>query len=126
MSKFVRWLPALLWATMIFLLSSMSWPPSPGPQFRFKDKVGHCLIYAGLGCLVARSARGAHNLSLPKTVTLAILITSAYGVSDEFHQQFVPHRACELSDWVADTLGGIAGAAAFYAYETAKANRRVA
>ena len=126
MNKFLRWLPAVLWATMIFLLSSMSSPPSPGPEFPWKDKLGHWLIYAGLGCVVARSVRRAHNLSLPKTVALAILITSAYGASDEFHQRYVPHRSCDVFDWMADTLGGIAGAAAFYAYETAKANRRTA
>jgi VanZ family protein len=126
MNKFLRWLPAVLWATVIFLLSSMSYPPTPGPDFPWKDKVGHWMIYCTLGWLVARALRRAHNLTLPKTFVLAILIGSAYGASDEFHQRFVPHRSCELFDWVADTLGGIAGAAVFYAYETAKANRRTA
>ena len=35
----------------------------------------------------------------------AILLGSLYGVSDEFHQMFVPHRTASLMDWVADFTG---------------------
>src|SRR5207245_6839660 len=88
------WLPAIIWATGIFILSSMSHPPIPGPNFRFKDKVGHWLLYCVLGWLIARALRKAYNLPLPKTILLAIAISSAYGASDEFHQSFVPYRSC--------------------------------
>ena len=36
---------------------------------------------------------------------LAIAAVSLFGVSDEWHQSFVPGRSCEVADWVADTLG---------------------
>ena len=124
--KFFRWLPALLWAGVIFWLSSLSHPPTPGPEFLYKDKIAHWMLYCVLGWLVALALRRAHNLSLPKTCALAILVASAYGASDEFHQRFVPHRSCDVLDWTADTLGGSAAAAVFYAYEShrsAKANR---
>ena len=129
MNKFLRWLPALLWATFIFLLSAMANPPSPGPKFLMKDKLGHWGVYGVLGWLIAIALRRSHNLSLPKTFVLAILIGSAYGASDEFHQRFVPNRTCDVMDWFADTLGASAAAAAFYAYElhrSAKANRQPA
>ena len=127
--KLLRWSPALLWAGLIFWLSSLSHPPMPGPDFPFKDKVGHWMLYCVLGWLVAGALRRAHNLSLPKTLAFAILMASAYGASDEFHQRFVPHRTCDVFDWTADTLGASAAAAAFYAYEShrsAKANRQSA
>jgi VanZ family protein len=127
--KFLRWLPALLWAGGIFWLSAMSHPPKPGPDFPFKDKVGHWMLYCGFGWLVAHALRHGHNLSLPKTFVLAILIASAYGATDEYHQRFVPNRTCDVFDWTADTLGATAAAAAFYAYEShrsAKANRQPA
>lgn len=129
MSKLLRWLPVLLWAAFIFLLSSMPHPPSPGPSFPMKDKLGHWALYCVFGWLIAQALRRGHNLTLPKTFALAILIGSAYGASDEFHQRFVPHRSCDVMDWLADTLGTSAAAAAFYAYEShrsAKANRQPA
>jgi VanZ family protein len=129
MKRFLHCLPALIWAALIFGLSSMTHPPSPGPQFPLKDKVGHWMLYCVFGWLISRALRGLYKLSLPKTFVLAILIGSAYGVTDEFHQRFVPNRTCDVMDWLADTLGASAAAAAFYAYEShrsAKANRQPA
>ena len=36
---------------------------------------------------------------------LAVLIVSAFGVTDEWHQSFVPGRSCDVFDWLADTAG---------------------
>ena len=126
MSKLRRWWPAILWAVVIFLLSAMSTPPKIGPEFRLKDKAIHWTLFCILAWFIAYALRRGHNLSLPKTLVLAILMASVYGALDEFHQRFVPHRTCDVMDWVADTLGASAAAAAFYAYESrrsAKANR---
>jgi VanZ family protein len=43
---------------------------------------------------------------------ISTAVASLYGVLDEFHQFFVPARDCSVWDWVADTLGGVTGAAA--------------
>ena len=129
MKTFLRWVPALLWAIAIFLLSAMSAPPQIVPEFTLKDKIAHWTLFCVFGWLIALALRRGHNLSLPKTVVLAILLGSAYGATDEFHQRFVPHRTCDVMDWLADTLGASAAAAAFYVYEShrsAKANRQPA
>ena len=126
MKTLLRWLPALLWAAAIFLLSAMSAPPKLGPEFPLKDKAIHWTLFCGLSWLVALALRRSHNLTLPTALWLAILIASAYGAADEFHQRFVPNRTCDVMDWVADTLGAIAATAVFYAYEShrsAKTNR---
>jgi len=36
---------------------------------------------------------------------LAVLTVSAFGVTDEWHQSFVPGRDCDVFDWLSDTLG---------------------
>ena len=46
--------------------------------------------------------RAWHRLCL-----LGVIITIAYGMSDEFHQYFVPNRQCTLSDLLADAVGAL-------------------
>ena len=116
--KLLRWLPALLWAVLIFVLSAWTKPPNINKVVPNADKAVHWSLFSVQSWLVSRALRRGHNLTLPTTLSLAILIASAYGASDEFHQRFVPNRTCDFNDWVADTLGAAAAAAAFYAYES--------
>ncbi len=124
--KFLAWLPAILWAATLFFLSAQSSLPAIAPTVPDFDKVEHFGVYGLLGILVIDAVRRSSTLTLPKAVLVAILITSAYGVSDEFHQWFVPNRSCDVWDWTADTIGGILGATIYAAYESRrsqKANR---
>ena len=41
---------------------------------------------------------------------LAVVLASGYGATDEFHQRFVHGRSPDVHDWIADTLGALAGA----------------
>jgi VanZ family protein len=43
-------------------------------------------------------------------VLLAIVLAIAYGVSDEFHQRFVPGRSSDVYDVLADAEGAAAAA----------------
>jgi hypothetical protein len=36
---------------------------------------------------------------------VSLVIVSAYGATDEWHQSFVPGRAMDVQDWIADTIG---------------------
>ena len=38
-------------------------------------------------------------------VLLAVVTASAYGLTDEVHQAFVPLRDASWQDWLADTVG---------------------
>ena len=97
------WLPALVWAGVIFALSSRSTLPTPAlfPGF---DKAAHFGAYALLGFLLARGA-AASRLGPGWVLALGLL----YGASDEYHQSFVPGRTVDAWDWVADALGVAAG-----------------
>jgi VanZ family protein len=116
--KFTFWLPALCCAGAIFFLSSQSKLPQLGPQFQNKDKVEHFIAYTTLWFCILLPLRYGHQLSLTKSVVLAVVLTSAYGASDEFHQLFVPNRSCDVADWMADTFGGFIAASAYWIYET--------
>lgn len=101
------WLPALAWAALIFLLSSR--PSVPVDLALGRDKLAHFLAYAVLGVLLAR---GQSRSGAP--VAAAYAIGVAYGASDEWHQSFVPGRASELGDFIADAAGVIAGVSLYH------------
>ena len=75
-----------------------------------------------LGALVVRALTGGlrHRVT-PGIVAAAILIGAAYGVSDEFHQSFVPMRSVEAMDVGADTVGTSIAAIALYAWDIIRA-----
>lgn len=95
---------------MLFAFSSLSKVPSPPADFSFYDV--HIAAYAGLGALTARAtAKGLRSVSW-RAVLGAIVISSLYGVSDEYHQLWVPGRSFDVLDMIADAIGSAAGASA--------------
>ncbi|MBM3859920.1 MAG: hypothetical protein FJ395_09755 [Verrucomicrobia bacterium] len=122
MNRLRFWLPALLWAATIFVLSSMPpvVPPEKKPPLLIipTDKLAHAGAYALLGGLVLFALRRAHNMRLPKAVVLAILLASAYGISDEWHQSFVPNRQAGLDDCAANAIGAGLMGCVWYLYES--------
>jgi VanZ family protein len=103
--RIVAWLPALLWASLIFFLSAQPVLPKTGPSIPHADKLAHLVMYAILGFLTTRALRRAHNLPLQTAIPLAILIGALYGASDEWHQSFIPPRTPDMADWIADVTG---------------------
>ena len=116
--RLLTWLPALFWAGLLFFLSAQSNLPEIGPKFPDKDKVEHFAFYGVFWFCILLPLRYGHRLSLARAIGLALLITSAYGATDEFHQNFVPNRTCDVADWAADTFGGFIAASAYWIYET--------
>lgn len=109
-----RWLPVAAYMAMLFGFSSMSTPPSPPGDFSFYD--AHIAAYAGLGALTARATAGGLRDVSWRAVAGAVLISSLYGVSDEYHQLFVPGRSFDVLDMAADAIGSIVGASAVGAW----------
>lgn len=71
--------------------------------------IGHFVEYFIFGVLLLNALR--FHVSLSHAVLLAIIIGSAYGITDEFHQLFVPERSCDPMDWLVDTIAIALGAA---------------
>lgn len=103
---YLGWVAVLAYMGVIFYLSHQ--PQIPIPQrFLHQDKVLHFLAYFVLGALAAHAI---YPGSVKKRFWWALLIASAYGISDEFHQSFVPGRDVDFFDWLADTIGAWFGA----------------
>ena len=98
--KSARWLLLVAYMGFIFYLSHQPTLPLP-PLFPNADKLLHFGAYAVLGFLFA----WASGLG----VFWSVIFASLYGISDEFHQSFVPGREVSALDWLADSLGGLAG-----------------
>jgi len=105
MSRFIRyWVPVILYAGLIFTISSFPLPP-PKVEIPFIDKFIHLVEYGILGFLFYRALRASR---LAKQVfILAIIFSILYALSDEIHQYFVPGREFDLWDIAADSLGAI-------------------
>jgi VanZ family protein len=95
------WLPVVVWAVVIFALSSV---PSLGTGLGTWDlvlrKLAHVSEYALLGLLLTRAARRP---------VVAVVLAAAYAVTDEVHQTFVEGRHGAPLDVAIDTVGAIVG-----------------
>jgi len=68
----------------------------------------HLGEYAVLGYLVARAV-GTYGLTRRTLFIRAVALCVLYGISDEVHQMFVPHRCPSVMDVLADGIGSSLG-----------------
>ena len=74
--------------------------------YKQPDKLVHMVLYAGFGFLLYFTIKNSSNPTLCNNVMLfAMIIGTLYGVSDEFHQSFVPGRTASTWDLAADSIG---------------------
>jgi VanZ family protein len=112
-ARFVLYgLPPLLWAGLLFYLSSQSSLPSISTLPNF-DKVEHLGAYGVLGALAFR-AFAAFGAPARRAFVLASVAGALYGMSDEFHQIFTPNRTADIFDALADGTGSGLGAVAWW------------
>ena len=110
MTAFFRSGPIITWLTwmvIIFALSAQEHPPQPDLGFSWQDKLLHAATYAVLAFLTFRAATVLPRLgrSPALLLSLALAWNALYGLSDEWHQSFVPGRDASALDWLADVLG---------------------
>ncbi|MEG0015141.1 MAG: VanZ family protein [Gordonibacter sp.] len=90
-----------------------------GPDVDLVSSIGHFCEYLVLGMLLANAFH--YHVPLGRACLVALACASAYGVTDEFHQLFVPGRMCDPMDWLVDTVG--AGLGSGLAYLVIKVRR---
>ena len=111
MKLFVRyWLPAVALCAVIFVQSCFA-TPDVLPGWPFQDKVIHAGIYGLLAALWVRAfntlaSRRGRKRSL---ALIGIALATLYGLSDEWHQSFVPARTADAADLLADFIGSVIG-----------------
>jgi VanZ family protein len=105
----ILWLPVVLYAGLIFYFSSLE--QIALPSIPFVDKILHLAEYSILGFLLARAIKITYQFKdIKKLYSLVIAIAFIYGLSDEFHQSFVPGRTASFWDVISDAAGGLIGA----------------
>ena len=114
------WLPPIAACLAIFMQSSYPGPERM-PNVPFLDKLLHFGAYALLGILFFRAfetlpLRDNHNL----LIFISIASATVYGISDEVHQYFVPHRHADILDGVANAIGSICGVFFYYHWKKRK------
>ena len=101
MTTISRWLPVVVWAGVIFALSSV---PNLGTDLGVWDtvlrKCAHATEYAVLALLLYRAV--GREL-------LAFLLGFGYAITDEIHQAFVRGRHASPFDVAMDAAGLCAG-----------------
>lgn len=130
----ISWIAVAVWACFIFFMSSNTSDGLNeglgmfssiyramqdmqarilGPDADILSSIAHFLEYTVLGIVLANALRC--HMPLRRACLVAIGCASLYGVSDEFHQLFVPGRMCDPVDWAVDTAGATLGSGALYA-----------
>jgi VanZ family protein len=98
------WLPPLVLMAVIFFLSAQ---PSLDSGLGAADLVGRKLVHFaiyGLLCFLWWRAFATVTGS-GRAALAALLVASAYAVTDEVHQSFVEGRSGTVLDWAIDAAG---------------------
>jgi len=98
---------------IIFYASSIPGKNIP-PLFPYQDIAYHFSIYLLLGFFFTRALSKTNSgLSFGKIFIFTVVFAFIYGISDEFHQSFVPNRSVSGLDVFIDMLGGFASSIIF-------------
>lgn len=102
------WLPVLAYAILIFVFSSMPRPPeAPGAEaIPLYSSFAHMLVFAGFSAVLFFALDSSTDGTLKNLAPLfALLLTFAYGLTDEIHQHYVRGRTMDIVDASVDLLG---------------------
>jgi hypothetical protein len=119
------WLPVILWAVLIFRLSSGTIPLASAvywQDFAVK-KTGHVLLFGALSILIYRALR-INKVERKKAAIWAVVMSFFYGATDEFHQMFTQGREARVRDVFFDGAGATLVILAAY-YLPAKLSKKI-
>lgn len=117
MPRLLYWVPVVLYMGVIFYFSSKT---GSQVQLPTPDYIAHGAEYFGLSWLVRWAWSGSLNSKPEQAYWLAILFSFIYGISDEFHQSFVPGRSPDVMDLLADTVGATLAMVVWYGWKKFK------
>jgi len=107
----------LLVMVVIFMLSALPGDELHQPFFPGDDKVAHLVVYGALAAAALFAISPRWRRIYPAAVCLVVVMACLiYGISDEFHQSFVPGRNPSAADLVADGVGALIVCLAWFRY----------
>ena len=92
--------------TLIFVGTHL--PSARMPSLHASDKFYHFVAFAGLSFLLCWAIPSS-RVSWGKILVLSAAIALGYAVLDEWTQQFIPGRTCDIWDVAADSVGVVLG-----------------
>lgn len=102
----LRFIPLITLMGVIFYLSHQAGNSLRLPEIVGLDKLLHALVYGLLAITAFIAVRPWRSRVSKSWLAFAVVVFCfLYGVSDEFHQSFIPNRYVSGWDVVADTLG---------------------
>jgi len=114
MKNILRKIPAILAMVALFKLSTL---PGNDPllnSIHLSDKIEHFIAYFVLGITFCIWIPSKKWFAKPAVYgVIVIVLCTLFGISDEYHQKFVPGRSCDLYDLAVDSA---ASAIAVFVY----------
>jgi VanZ family protein len=105
----LRFVPAIAWMGLIYVLSDQPrLPRVGGVSVELTSILGHFFVYLVLAALLWW-ALGALDISPRQRALLAFGGAVLYGLTDEWHQSFVPGRTPDVLDLATDAIGAAIG-----------------
>jgi VanZ family protein len=103
----LRVVSAIAWMGLIFALSHRSTLPLP-KSVSFTSVLGHFSVYFVLAILLWW-VLGLFSLSPTARFAVSWVLAVLYGISDEWHQSFIPGRYPDVMDVITDAIGAACG-----------------
>jgi VanZ family protein len=136
LQAFLWWIPVIIWAGVIFYMSTGTFGSSFTNNL-LKDilailhvevsrhtffllahgfrKLGHLTEYSIFAIFLYHALGDDHRASWnPRKALACILLAGLYSLTDEFHQRFVPGRGPSIVDCGIDTIGATLGMVIVY------------
>ena len=113
--------PVVGWMAVVFFVSSLS---RLGPAARVPDWISHPVEYGVGAVLICRALTAPGRAPRATTAVTAVVLATLYGVTDEYHQSFVPGRTADAADVAKDFLGAAAAALLYRRWATLAGDRR--
>ena len=108
MKIYGRFIPMVCIMGIIFYLSHQPHDFAELPPFVGFDKLLHIIAYSSLaGTFLYALKPYVHDSNRTVTAVVIVLFCSIYGISDEFHQSFIPGRFSSIWDVLADGFGAL-------------------
>jgi VanZ family protein len=133
---FLWWVPVILWAGVIFYMSTRTFGSSFSNHILSEilgflhlevshhtfyllatgfRKMGHFGEYSVFAIFLYHAVGDGHRSAWnPRKALACILLAGLYSLTDEFHQRFVPGRGPSIVDCGFDTLGAMLGMVIVY------------
>lgn len=113
MKKWTAFIPAICWILLILYVCTLPGNKIPDTSFFKKihmDKIVHFCLFGGTVFFLSLGVYRQHHRISAFTLLLFVIVSATYGLAIEYIQEYwAINRSFDMYDFVADTLGAIAG-----------------